>query len=124
MAGPNLWVSVQQWQEDRPPAGSGDRVDGAQFVNGGPSGRMYIEGENISPLSQSTPFTINNWHEYVVHGVWTDQNTGYLEWWIDNTYVGRTDRSDLRDRRSPLLEGRHHAGHWHRRHPERRHLHR
>ena len=84
------WASVQQWQEDRPAAGAGDRVDGAQFVNGGPSGRMYIEGDAL-PLSQSLAFTINDWHEFVVHGVWTDQATGYLEWWIDNTYVGRTD---------------------------------
>ncbi len=91
VAGPNLWVSVQQWQEDRPPAGAGDRVDGAQFVNGGPSGRMYIEGENISPLSQSTAFPIDDWHVYTVHGVWTDQATGYLEWWIDDQYVGRTN---------------------------------
>ena len=26
-----------------------------------------------------------------MHGVWTDQPTGYLEWWIDGVKVGRTD---------------------------------
>jgi hypothetical protein len=85
------FVTLQQWQEDRPaPGGSSDPVDGALLVNSGPGERMYVRGEQL-PISQSGPFDINAWHEFIVHGVWTDQPTGYLEWWIDGTYVGRTN---------------------------------
>ncbi len=83
-------MTLQQWQEDRPPAGSGDTVDGALFVNSGPSERMYVRGEAL-PISQSGVFDINAWHDFIVHGVWTDQPTGYLEWWVDGTYAGRTN---------------------------------
>ena len=92
---PNPWgaanfVTLQQWQEDRPAAANPtDPVDGALFVNSGPGARMYIRGEQL-PISQSPAFDYNNWHDFYVHGVWTDQPTGYLEWWIDGTYVGKT----------------------------------
>jgi hypothetical protein len=85
------FVTLQQWQEDRPAAGggAGNPVDGALFVNSGPGERMYVRGQRL-PISQSTPFDINAWHNFIVHGVWTDQPNGYLEWWIDGTYVGKT----------------------------------
>jgi hypothetical protein len=85
------FVTLQQWQEDRPaPGGGSDAVDGALLVNSAPGERMYIRGEQL-PISQSGPFDMNVWHTFIVHGVWTDQPTGYLEWWIDGTYVGRTN---------------------------------
>ncbi len=85
------FVTLQQWQEDRPAGGGGasNPVDGALFVNSAPGERMYIRGQQL-PMSQSGPFDINAWHQFIVHGVWTDQPTGYLEWWIDGTYVGKT----------------------------------
>ena len=92
---PNNWgaanfVTLQQWQEDRPAsANPTDPVDGALFVNSGPSERMYIRGEQL-PISQSSVFDINAWHDFYVHGVWTDQATGYLEWWVDGTYMGKS----------------------------------
>jgi hypothetical protein len=84
------WVDIQQWHEDKPPpGGSTGPVDGAMFVNSGSTGRMFIEGDHVSPFLQSAVFDIHSWHDFVVHGVWTDQPHGYLEWWIDGVYVGR-----------------------------------
>jgi polysaccharide lyase-like protein len=86
------WVTLQQWQEDRPAPGvPTGAVDAALFVNSGTSERMYLEGDHLASLSQSGVFDIHAWHDFVVHGVWTDQPNGYLEWWIDGVYVGRTE---------------------------------
>lgn len=91
------WTTIQQWQEDRN-GGSTGRVDGAMFVNSNAGayagGGMYLDGQFLTdadPDAQSDVFNIHNWHELVVHGVWTDQPTGYLEWWIDGERVGRTN---------------------------------
>jgi hypothetical protein len=87
----NSWVTLQQWQEDRPaPGATTGTVDGAILVNSGPSTRMYIEGDRL-PILQAPPFGINAWNEFIVHGVWTDQPYGYLEWWINGVYKGRTN---------------------------------
>ena len=95
---PVHWTTIQQWQEDRPPAPTGapDPVDGAMFVNAGPAGatsaRTYLQGHHlVPPVSQGPLFEKSRWIDFVVHGVWTDQPTGYLEWWIDGTPVGRTN---------------------------------
>jgi hypothetical protein len=83
------WVHIQGWHEDGPPPdGSNGPADAALFVNSGSIERMLIDGEFL-PFSQSGVFDIHIWHDFVVHGVWTDQPTGYLEWWIDGQYVGR-----------------------------------
>jgi len=90
------WVTLQQWQEDRPaPPATTDRVDAAVFVNSGATERMYVQGEQL-PLLQSGVFDIHTWQHFFVHGVWTDQATGYLEWWLGTdpqnlVYVGRTN---------------------------------
>jgi hypothetical protein len=85
------WVNIQQWHEDEPaPGTSTGPVDGAIFVNSGPAERMLIEGDHLDFL-QAGVFDIHAWHDFVVHGVWTDRPNGYLEWWIDGEYVGRTD---------------------------------
>jgi polysaccharide lyase-like protein len=89
--GSKNWANVLQWHEDEPaPGKSTGTVDGAIFVNSAASGteRMYLEGDHIG-FSQSGVFDIHTWHDFVVHGVWTDQPNGYLEWWIDGVYVGR-----------------------------------
>jgi hypothetical protein len=84
------WVTLQQWQEDRPaPGANTGNVDAAILVNSGPSERMYIQGDRL-PLLQAPPFGIHAWNEFIVHGVWTDQPNGYLEWWINGVYRGRT----------------------------------
>jgi Polysaccharide lyase len=88
------WTTIQQWQEDRPAAGtSTGLVDAALFVNSnaGPTGRMFLQGEAL-PTSQSGVFDYYQWRDFVVHGVWTeDPAQGYLEWSIDGTPVGRTN---------------------------------
>jgi len=89
--GSDNWANVLQWHEDEPaPGKSTGPVDGAIFVNSAASGteRMYLEGDHLGFL-QSGVFDIHAWHDFVVHGVWTDQPNGYLEWWIDGVYVGR-----------------------------------
>jgi Polysaccharide lyase len=95
---PGTWTTIQQWQEDEPtaPTGGPDPVDGAMFVNSGPAGatsaRTYLQGQYlVPPISQGPLFEKSRWIDFVVHGVWTDQPDGYLEWWIDGTYVGRTN---------------------------------
>jgi hypothetical protein len=45
----------------------------------------------VPPISQGPLFQKSRWITFIVHGVWTDQPDGYLEWWIDGTYVGRTN---------------------------------
>jgi Polysaccharide lyase len=84
------WAYIQQWHEDGLENPTTGQVDAAMFVNSGSTGRMAIDGEFLES-SQSSPFPIGDWHEFTVHGVWTDQASGYLEWWIDRKYVGRTD---------------------------------
>ena len=95
---PGVWATIQQWQEDEPPVPSvgADPVDGAMFVNSGPAGaanaRTYLQGHYlVPPISQGPLFEKSRWIDFVVHGVWTDQPDGYLEWWLDGTYVGRTN---------------------------------
>jgi hypothetical protein len=95
---PGVWTTIQQWQEDEPaaPSGGPDPVDGAMFVNSGPAGatsaRTYLQGHYlVPPISQGPLFQKSRWITFIVHGVWTDQPDGYLEWWIDGTYVGRTN---------------------------------
>jgi Polysaccharide lyase len=90
---PEHWVNIQQWHEDRPaPGQSTGSVDAGLFVNSNSSGteRMLIEGDHLG-FSQSGVFDIHAWHDFVVHGLWTDQPNGYFEWWIDGQYVGRMD---------------------------------
>jgi hypothetical protein len=90
---PEHWVNIQQWHEGRPPpGGSTGSVDAGLFVNSNSSGteRMLIEGDHLG-FSQSGVFDIHAWHEFVVHGLWTDKRNGYFEWWIDGQYVGRMD---------------------------------
>ena len=86
------WTTIQQWQEDRPaPGASTGLVDAALFVNSnaGPTGRMFLQGERL-PTSQSGVFDYYQWHDFVVHGVWSDDPAqGYLEWLIDGTPVSR-----------------------------------
>jgi hypothetical protein len=90
-AGSDNWANIQQWHEDEPaPGADTGPVDGAIFVNSGPAERMLIEGDHLDFL-QAPVFDIHAWHDFVVHGVWTDQPNGYLEWWIDGVYVGRRD---------------------------------
>ena len=88
------WTTIQQWQEDRPaPGASTGLVDAAMFVNSnaGPTGRMYVQGQGLS-ASQSGVFDYYQWHDFVVHGVWSDDPAqGYIEWSIDGTPVGRTN---------------------------------
>ena len=59
-----------------------------------------------------------------MHGVWTDQATGYLEWWIDGMKVGRTDgvTSEIGGRH--FWKGGITRATGPGRHPEHRHLHR
>jgi hypothetical protein len=91
LAATDNWVNIQQWHEDEPaPGADTGPVDGAIFVNAGPAERMLIEGDHLDFL-QAGVFDIHAWHDFVVHGVWTDQPNGFLEWWIDGVYVGRTD---------------------------------
>jgi hypothetical protein len=60
------------------------------YANGG----MYLDGQFLTdadPDAQSDVFNIHTWHDIVVHGVWTDQPNGYLEWRLDGVKVGRTN---------------------------------
>jgi Polysaccharide lyase len=85
------WANVLQWHEDEPPPGKDTGpVDAAVFVNSGPSERMLIEGDHLDYI-QADVFDIHTWHDFVVHGVWTDKSNGYIEWWLDGVYVGRSD---------------------------------
>ena len=52
---------------------------------------MLIEGDHLtSTYIQADVFDIHTWHDFVVHGVWSDKPNGYIEWWIDGVYVGRS----------------------------------
>ena len=87
--GSDNWVNVLQWHEDKPAPGKDTGpVDAAVFVNSTPPERMLIEGDHIGYL-QSLPFDIHAWNDFVVHGVWTDRPSGYIEWWINGVYGGR-----------------------------------
>ena len=87
------WANVLQWHEDEPAPGQDTgAVDAAVFVNSAPTESMLIEGDHLDPnFIQAGPFDIHSWHDFVVHGVWTDRSNGYIEWWIDGVYVGRSD---------------------------------
>ncbi len=87
------WANVLQWHEDEPAPGQDTgAVDAAVFVNSAPTESMLIEGDHLDPnFIQAGPFDIHTWHDFVVHGVWTDRSNGYIEWWIDGVYAGRSD---------------------------------
>jgi hypothetical protein len=83
---PNVFTTIQQWQEDRPgPAGTG-AVDAALFVNAGPvnspTARMFLDGHHFPALSQGPLFSTGEWVNVVVEGTWTDQPNGSLRWFM------------------------------------------
>ena len=91
------WTTIQQWQEDGPAPGAPDRArDAALFVN---SNRGPHERADVPPgaAPRAAHFAVRvfdyyQWHDFVVHGVWTDDPTeGFLEWSIDGVPVGRTN---------------------------------
>jgi hypothetical protein len=87
------WANVLQWHEDEPAPGQDTgAVDAAVFVNSAPTESMLIEGDHLDPdFIQADPFDIHTWHDFVVHGVWSDRPNGYIEWWIDGVYAGRAE---------------------------------
>jgi Polysaccharide lyase len=85
------WANVLQWHEDEPAPGQDTGpVDAAVFVNSAPTQSMLIEGDHVGFI-QADPFDIHTWHDFVIHGVWSDRPNGYIEWWIDGVYSGRAD---------------------------------
>jgi hypothetical protein len=87
------WANVLQWHEDEPAPGQDTgAVDAAVFVNSAPNESMLIEGDHLDPdFIQADPFDIHTWHDFVIHGVWSDRPNGYIEWWIDGVYMGRSN---------------------------------
>ena len=83
---PGTWTTIQQWQEDEPPASTGVArpVDGAMFVNSVLRGlrahACTCRGNPLAAHIAGPLFENSRWINFVVHGVWTDQPDGYLEW--------------------------------------------
>jgi hypothetical protein len=72
-------------------------------VNSGSIERMLIDGEFL-PFSQSGMFDIHTWHDFVVHGVWTDQPTCYLESAEDSSGLGLPVVPASRNHRGPAAK--------------------
>jgi hypothetical protein len=85
------WATFMQWHEADDPLNG--EVDAAINARAGAEGTVIL-GDHVSFNTTAFNHEINDFTEYVIHAVFSDDGVGYLEYWVDGTYVGTTTMGD------------------------------